>query len=177
MFVLDNTPGPTNVTDLIARFNGASAIVTNTTAFHLRYMAISLTFRTVQSASTLVWLAGDKDFLEIGIAGGFLYVIFNLGGGRATLRSSVGVSDGQWHSVSFTLSLNIGALYVDAVLDQESQAPGQYVVFDGFEGPVLGSPAQASRDFFRGEMRGVVYNGRNILLGAFNDSEGAFVVR
>ena len=142
-------------------------------SFRYREIELVFSFVTTSPQGSIFWLGGEKDFVFAGIRQGFAVAAFNLGGGKATLRSSVRVNDGNRHSVAFRLQDNHGQLFVDGLRVQAVAASSKFVQLDGFEGPTIGRPLpllSESQGFFQGELHEMWLNGDDLLARALNSS-------
>ena len=98
------------------RFNGNGYIVLSQGRFRpSKATGVSISFLTF-SKNGLLFLVGDRndgDFLSVELVDGHVVFQYDLGSGRATLRSSERYNDGKWHMVFANRFDKNGLLQVD----------------------------------------------------------------
>ncbi|CAG5131817.1 unnamed protein product, partial [Candidula unifasciata] len=147
---------------------------------------ISFEFRTHQPQGLLFLAAGETDYVIIRLNGGGVETRLNLGSGEAVAFSARGVrlDDSQWHSVVVNHTVDTVYLEVDGAIQWQGATPGSYHDLNIDLGILLGGSGNLKKTLykdtksFRGCLRNVLYNGKNILeeTRALESSQYAFQI-
>lgn len=132
---------------------------------------ISFEFRTHLPQGLLFLAAGETDYVIIRLNAGGVETRLNLGSGEAVAFSARGVrlDDSQWHSVVVNHTVDTVYLQVDGAIQWQGVTPGSYHDLNIDLGILLGGPGNLKKTLyrdtksFRGCLRNVLYNGKNIL--------------
>ena len=135
---------------------------------------LQLHFKTHRPHGLLLLAAGSTDNILVEIKAGMVEVRINLGSGEANVFSSpsVRLDDQQWHKVKVNRTGGTLGLVVDDVIQGSVETPGSFQELNVQDGVFLGGTGTYSSTVhthlrsFRGCMKGVVFNDRDILFAA-----------
>ena len=140
-------------------------------------LTIKLEFQTVRPDGLLFLAAGRTDYLLVQLKAGIIEARTNLGSGEGVVSSARGVrlDNAKWHNLEITCEQGLIFLIVDGRAQDQSATPGNFHdlnielgVYLGGRGNMKTSYLTESMRPFRGCLRGVKYNKRDILNGAQN---------
>ncbi|GFO07109.1 chondroitin sulfate proteoglycan 4-like [Plakobranchus ocellatus] len=150
-------------------------------------ISINLEFRTVGSEGLLLYAAGGTDYMLVQLNAGIIEARVNLGSGEAVAFSvrKVRLDDGLWHEIKITCMKGLLYLEVDGMGQDQLTTPGSFYALNIEFGVYLGGIGNPQHKFlnekmrpFRGCLRKVVFNERNILnnIKGSKDAQSAFRV-
>ncbi|RUS87460.1 hypothetical protein EGW08_004776 [Elysia chlorotica] len=139
--------------------------------------SVNLEFQTARPDGLLFLAAGNTDYLLVQLNAGIIETRLNLGSGEAIVFSARGVrlDDTKWHKLEITCNQGVLYLMIDGKDQGQSTTPGNFYDLNIELGVYLGSRGNLKTTFFRGNMmpfrgclRKVIFNERNILVDAQN---------
>ena len=142
----------------------------------------SIDFRTSGSNGLILYVSGsnDIDFVTIFMSEGYIYSLWNCGGGSAMIQSKKTFNDDAWHTVTLERKLRKGSLSIDDIEIGVEESPGDASSLNVknpiFVGGIPDSTTKQTRSNLRGMttsfpgcIRGLFVQG--IQLGFFIDSQ------
>lgn len=134
------------------------------------------------ASGVLFYVSGsnDIDFVSIFMSDGYIYYLWNCGGGTAMIQSKKTFNDDQWHHITFKRKSRKGFLFIDAEEIGSEESPNDASSQLNVKNPIYvgGVPETSTRQSrtnlrgvtvsFPGCLRGLFVNG--IQLGFFVDS-------
>ncbi|GFR86794.1 chondroitin sulfate proteoglycan, partial [Elysia marginata] len=143
--------------------------------------AIKLEFQTARPDGLLFLAVGKTDYMLVQLNAGIIETRTNLGSGEAVVFSARGVrlDDSKWHSVEITCNQGLVYLLIDGRGQGQSTTPGNFYELNIQLGVYIGGRGNLEKPFIRGSkrpyrgcLRGVIFNERNLL----KDAQNAFHV-
>ncbi|XP_014673411.1 PREDICTED: laminin-like protein epi-1 [Priapulus caudatus] len=113
------------------KFDGSGYVVVARGDFNPQDSAdVTLEFRSFADAGLLIYGGKDRDFLALELIDGAVLFQYDMGSGRAQIRTNATYNDGAWHTVNARRFGREGLLLVDGEEAGSGVAPGSLTKLD-----------------------------------------------